>query len=98
MSQAGSSTDPALGLRAVVALRGLVEQLEDLQVARAREQGWSWADIAAALGIPKQAAHKKHRNADAPPGTALAVLRRARLTADVAEMRRKVLEQVRRAA
>ncbi len=59
---AGDSTsaDPAVGLRAVAALRRLTEQLEDLQVENARAQGWSWADIAKALGISKQAVHKKH--------------------------------------
>jgi len=56
----GTSADPAVGLRAVVALRRLVEKLEDLQVESARAQGWSWAEIAAALGISKQAVHKKH--------------------------------------
>jgi hypothetical protein len=55
-----TSPDPAVGLRAVAALRRLVEQLEDLQVASARRQGWSWADIATALGVSKQAVHKKH--------------------------------------
>lgn len=52
--------DPSVGLRAVAALRRLVEQLEDLQVEHARELGWSWAGIAAALGVSKQAVHKKH--------------------------------------
>jgi hypothetical protein len=56
----GTSRDPAVGLRAVAALRRLVEQLEDLQVQNARALGWSWADIAAAIGVSKQAAHKKH--------------------------------------
>lgn len=55
-----TSRDPAMGLRAVAALRRLVEQLEDLQVENARMQGWSWADIAGALGVSKQAVHKKH--------------------------------------
>ena len=55
-----TSPDPAIGLRAVAALRRLTEQLEDLQVARARELGWSWAEIATALGLSKQAVHKKH--------------------------------------
>ena len=56
----GSSKDPAVGLRAVAALRRLVDQLEDLQVRNAREQGWSWSDIAGAIGVSKQAVHKKH--------------------------------------
>ena len=55
-----TSSDPAVGLRAVAALRRLVEQLEDLQVESARTQGWSWSDIAAVLGVTKQAVHKKH--------------------------------------
>ena len=55
-----TSPDPAVGLRAVAALRRLVEQLEDLQVANARSAGWSWAEIAVALGVSKQAVHKKH--------------------------------------
>ena len=56
----GTSRDPAVGLRAVAALRRLTEQLEDLQVQSAREQGWSWSAIAAAIGVSKQAVHKKH--------------------------------------
>lgn len=49
-----------MGLRAVAALRRLLEQLEDLQVQNARDQGWSWDDIAGAIGVSKQALHKKH--------------------------------------
>lgn len=56
----GTSKDPAVGLHAVAALRRLVEHLEDLQVQNARSQGWSWAQIAAAIGVSKQAVHKKH--------------------------------------
>jgi hypothetical protein len=55
-----SSNDPAVGLRAVASLRTLLESLEALQVSRAREAGWSWQDIATALGVTKQAAHEKH--------------------------------------
>lgn len=52
--------DPAVGLRAVRALRTLVERLEALQVDNAREHGWSWQEIALYLGVTKQAVHKKH--------------------------------------
>ena len=52
--------DPAAGLAAVAALRRLVEQLEDLQVQHARQQDWSWAQIATALGVTRQAVHRKH--------------------------------------
>ena len=55
-----SDSDPRVGLRAVVALRRLVDQLERVQVGRARELGWSWADIARELSVTRQAAYKKH--------------------------------------
>ena len=54
-----SSKDPAVGLRAVVALKKLLERLEAIQVRNARDQGWSWQDIANALGTSWQAVHKK---------------------------------------
>ncbi len=54
------SHDPSQGLRAVAALRRLVEQLEALQVDRARSLGWSWQDIAGELGVSKQTVHRKH--------------------------------------
>jgi DNA-directed RNA polymerase specialized sigma24 family protein len=56
-----TSTDPAVGLPAVAALRRLTEQLERVQVQRARRLGWTWQDIAAALGVTKQTVHRKHR-------------------------------------
>jgi hypothetical protein len=55
-----SSSDPTVGLRAVVALYRLAETLEALQVRNARSKGWSWQEIADALGVSKQAVHKKH--------------------------------------
>ena len=55
-----SSADPKVGLRAVAALRRLVEQLETLQVESARRRGWSWQEIAQELKVSKQAVHKKH--------------------------------------
>ena len=60
LAAAASSQDPKVGLRAVAALRRLLEQLETLQVDNARLQGWSWQDIAGELGVSKQAVHKKH--------------------------------------
>ncbi len=60
MVEAAASPDPETGLDAVVALRGLVEVLEVLQVDNARAQGWSWRDIARRLGVTKQAVHYKH--------------------------------------
>jgi len=58
-SEAGSN-DPATGLRAVAALRHLLERLEALQVGNARMQDWSWQEIAEHLGVSKQAVHKKY--------------------------------------
>ena len=55
-----SSNDPAVGLRAVAALSRLLDRLEALQVENARRLGWSWQEIADALGVSKQAVHKKH--------------------------------------
>lgn len=60
MVDAAVDPDPATGLAAVAALRGLVEVLEDLQVENARAKGWSWRDIADVLGVSKQAVHYKH--------------------------------------
>ncbi|WP_019356058.1 hypothetical protein [Streptomyces sp. AA1529] len=59
-AQAALDGDPAVGLRAVAALRRLAERLEALQVDSARRQGWSWDEIGAALGVSRQAVHKKH--------------------------------------
>ena len=60
LATATGSRDPEVGLRAVAALRGLVEVLEALQVENARAKGWSWQDIASRLGVTKQAVHQKH--------------------------------------
>lgn len=60
LDEAVDSRDPAVGLRAVAALRQLVEELEDLHVDNARGLGWSWQSIAEALGITRQSVHKKH--------------------------------------
>lgn len=54
-----SPDDPEAALAAVVALRLVADRLEANAVAAALAQGWSWADIAQALGVSKQAAHKR---------------------------------------
>jgi hypothetical protein len=55
-----ASEDPDIGLRGVASLRALLEAVEELQVRRARELGWSWQQIAALLGVSKQAVHQKY--------------------------------------
>lgn len=57
-----SATDPEKALAAVVALRVAADKLELRAVAAALEQGWSWSQIAEALGVSKQAAHKRLAN------------------------------------
>jgi DNA-directed RNA polymerase specialized sigma24 family protein len=52
--------DPAAGLRAVAALRRLADRLERQHVMAARIAGWSWQEIGDALGVSRQAVHKKH--------------------------------------
>lgn len=57
---AAAAEDPAEGLRAVRSLRALADRLEELHVERARGLGWSWQQLAEALGVTKQAVHKKY--------------------------------------
>ena len=54
------NANPAAGLRAAVALRRLAERVEATHVDAARVWGWSWEQIADALGVSRQSAHMKH--------------------------------------
>ncbi|MGN7798229.1 helix-turn-helix domain-containing protein [Leifsonia sp. 22587] len=75
MTPKASFPDPlggvADGLAAVVALRELADRLEDAEVERALREGWSWTQIADALGITRQAVHKKHLRRVAAAGVDL---------------------------
>jgi DNA-directed RNA polymerase specialized sigma24 family protein len=64
LATAASAADPKTGLRAVRALRRLLEELERTQVLRARRQGWSWQEIGDALDVSRQAVHKKYGRED----------------------------------
>jgi hypothetical protein len=55
-----SSDDPALGLRAALALHRLAERVEAHHVASARQKGWSWQQIGDALGVTRQSVHTKY--------------------------------------
>lgn len=57
---ASDTTDPRAGLRAVASLRALTDRLELAQVEAGLRAGMSWQEVADALGVTRQAAHKKH--------------------------------------
>ncbi|GAB3580514.1 hypothetical protein GCM10027406_20160 [Leifsonia lichenia] len=59
------------GLASVVALRELADRLEDAEVERALRDGWTWTQIADALGVTRQAVHKKHLRRVAAAGIEL---------------------------
>jgi DNA invertase Pin-like site-specific DNA recombinase len=60
LAEHAGDRDPRIGLRAVSVPRRLLEQLEAVQVRSARNQGWSWQEIAAELGVSRQAVYKKY--------------------------------------
>ena len=60
IASAIASDDPAVGLRASLALHRLAERVEANNVAAAREKGWSWQQIGDALGITRQSVHTKY--------------------------------------
>jgi hypothetical protein len=47
-------------LAGVAALRRLADRLEDAAVEQALRTGWGWPQVAEALGVTRQAVHKKH--------------------------------------
>lgn len=55
-----ASSDPAIGLRGVLAMRRLAERVEAEQVRIARSHGWSWQQIGDALGVTRQSVHAKY--------------------------------------
>lgn len=54
------SDDPLVALRAIPALQQEISGVEAIAVRRARIAGLSWAQIAEALGVSRQAVHHKH--------------------------------------
>lgn len=61
LAESVGGQDPHEGLQAIAALRRLLETLEALHVQNARSAGWSWQQVAEALGVTKQTVHRKHR-------------------------------------
>ena len=62
LTRASDLGDPSAGLRAVAALRRLTETLELRQVEAALAAGLGWVDVGQALGVSRQAVHKKYRS------------------------------------
>ncbi|MCS5716708.1 hypothetical protein N1027_00985 [Herbiconiux sp. CPCC 205763] len=54
------SNDPIVSLRAVAKLRLELDRIEAVAVRRARNANASWQLIALALGVSRQAVHKKY--------------------------------------
>ncbi len=60
IGEGASSNNPAVGLRASVALHRLAERVESANVIAARQIGWSWQQIGDALGVTRQSVHVKY--------------------------------------
>lgn len=57
---AADTSDPRAGLRAITSLRALADRLELAQVEAGLRAGMNWQDVADALGVSRQAVHKKY--------------------------------------
>ncbi|WP_223626270.1 AsnC family protein [Microbacterium sp. EST19A] len=51
--------EPLAALHRLAGIRQEVARAEETQVRRARNAGYSWQAIASALGVSKQAAHRR---------------------------------------
>jgi len=71
LTEIPASGDPADGLAAVSALRRLADRMEDAAVESAMRAGWTWPQVAEALGVTRQAVHKKHAKRLIAAGVAL---------------------------
>ena len=60
MIRASDSDDALTALEATAHASGELERVTTVLVRRARNQRASWAQIAAAMGVSKQAVHKKY--------------------------------------
>ena len=60
LTKATGDVNPLTSLEATRQLRTELERRETMLVRRARNQGATWEQIAAALGVTKQAVHKKY--------------------------------------
>ncbi|MCS5734805.1 hypothetical protein [Herbiconiux daphne] len=60
LAAAAGSDDPIVALRAVAGLRRELDRVEAVAVRRARNANASWQLIALALGVSRQAVHKRY--------------------------------------
>jgi len=88
--RATRTLDPEAGLKALTALRERLDELEMLQVSNAVESGLSWSEIARAMGISRQAAHKRYSRRAGNDGAAPARPRRSARMLVTAEARNVV--------
>jgi DNA invertase Pin-like site-specific DNA recombinase len=63
LAASAGSDDPIVALRAIAALHRELDRVESVAVRRARNSNASWQLIALALGVSKQAVHKKYGRA-----------------------------------
>jgi hypothetical protein len=60
LARAARLSDPADGLVAIRELRAHLARLEATHVENGLRGGWRWSDVAAALDLSKQAAHRRY--------------------------------------
>ena len=60
LAGAADSDDPITALTAIAQMRREIDRVEAVAVRRARNANASWQLIALALGVSKQAVHKKY--------------------------------------
>ncbi|MEA2496867.1 MAG: hypothetical protein QOJ29_4778, partial [Thermoleophilaceae bacterium] len=59
--------DPDEGLAAIAELRREIDRVEEAHVARAVRARWTWSRIGQALGVSRQAVHRKYASRSLAP-------------------------------